>query len=272
MSPSGIVSQAPGRIVEFIGVAGAGKSTLCRFAREELSRAGVRVVDANRAMELHRNDGFMAWLVSRIGRPSRAESRLDRRFRWLRRRALRRFRRRHHRAAALLESRFARMRAESAAEAELVRPWVRSDTALFELLGQSRASWSLCLWEEGIALRLVNLFAVVAETGDQDGLENFVSEWPLPDALAYVHVDLETAFERIEERGRTKRLMNATEEEVRRFLKRSALVIEAILAEARRRDVPIFELDNSEKREQMTSALPGWTACADGLIQLAGKG
>ncbi len=263
-------ASRPGRtIVEFIGVAGVGKSTICRFARDEFLRAGVPAQDSRQVLDHIRNDGLVPWIVTRLGHQSKTEKRLKRRFKRIRGQALQSFYQRYPESEELLEARLTRMHADSPAEAELVRPWVTSQMADFELMSQSRGDSSICLWEEGIAQRCVNLFALVAEAGSPDGIERFVTQWPLPDALVHVRAGLDTAFARMEQRGRTKRLRDASQEEVRRFLDRSERVVNVIAAEARRRGIPVFTLDNDERRDPVTPSLEGWADCATGLTQLA---
>ena len=264
--------RPPGKLVELIGISGAGKSTLCGLLRAELSRAGVLTVDSRQVLDAVRDHGFLARLLSCLGRPSKAEARRRHHFKRQLRRALRDFHRRHPGIEALVDARLARIRAGSREEeAELVAPWVAKHSAYLELLERTRGDWSLCLWEEGIAQRSVNLYALVGDLAEteEDRVEDFLARWPFPDALVHLEVSHETAFARMQERSRPQRLRAALDEIVARFLRRSEAVVQAILVEARRRAIPIFELDN-ERRQELGDLQPsGWEACLAGLARLA---
>ncbi|MFP8870924.1 MAG: hypothetical protein VCB43_05560, partial [Myxococcota bacterium] len=261
-----------GKIVEFIGITGAGKSTLCNFARDEFVRAGVNAVDSQQVLLRIRDAHFAAWLVSRLGKTLKAEKRL---LRHIRARGLKSLYSRYPEYEERFEARLARMGEVSPTEAAMVRTWVETKLADFELIGAKRADWSLCFWEEGIALRSVNLFALVADVGEPEGAEQFVRQWPMPDALVHVRVSVDAAFDRLEQRGHGKRLVLASEQEKRRFLARSERVVDAIITEASRREVPVFTLDNTleieKPRDRASSQLEGWAACAEGLTRLVSE-
>ena len=258
-----------GRIVELVGVAGAGKSTISKFAKGELHRAGIDTLDLKDALVRLCDEGLIQRVAAFIGLPHPVRARLRGRLGRLKRRGLREFCKTNPEAMALIGSRLARIRRTTPHEAERIEEWVHSHAASYELLNKSRSGWALCLCEEGIATRLVNLFASIATPNDLEGFHDCLATWPLPDAVVHVQVDMKTAFSRVEERGRPKRLAGATQQEMLRFLKNSSYVVGAISEEARRRGIPVFEIDNSPTRECVTPDLSRWTACAEGLIHLA---
>lgn len=264
-------NRRSGSIVEFVGVAGAGKSTISKFAKGELHRAGVDTLDLKDALARLCDEGLIQRVAAFIGLPPSVRARLRGRLGRLKRRGLREFCKSNPEAMALIRSRLARIRRTTPHEVERIEKWVHGHAASYELLNMSRSGWALCLCEEGIATRLVNLFASIATPNDLEGFRDCLSTWPLPDAIVHVQIDIETAFSRVEKRGRPKRLVGATQQETRRFLEASLYVVDAISEEASRRGIPVFEIDNSLTRECVTPDLSGWTACAERLIHLAGQ-
>jgi len=232
------------RVVEFLGVPGAGKSTIADALSKTLPGA-VGLDDAVRLSLGRRGDDPITRLAARMTRsPSsrlwsaayaRSTDRLS---------ALIRF------ASAgpnLLESVLVaqRERAERDLRPDLVLGWILNLMARYQLATESgEASWLVV--DEGFAQRAVALLAAGYEQNDEPALQAYLDASPKPDVLVVVESPLEVCRARLDQRGWSERLTGAGEADRQVFLEASARIVSEIGSTSARRNQEIIRVGGED--------------------------
>ncbi len=257
-------------VVEFTGPPGGGKSTLAEHCARELRERGLRIPERDEVRALHLRHGWIGRLAgAQMSERDVAGQRLEYFKEVETPLLLRRFRLFHPRAWRRWREAVADVRERDAASAEMLERWVERSVLTWLLLRAQRRRMDLFLWEEGIAHRAVNLFAHPDAPLDEARLVAFLRAWPFPDALVHVDADVDACVERMARRGLPERLAACGPDQARGFVERGAQVARAIVDEARRRRLPVFELSNRAASSEAflalepCVALPG--ALADAL-------
>lgn len=237
------VSHNP--IIELIGIAGSGKSTLSASILAGLEAAGVQAWTSRELTDEFRRRRGLVRIAARLpfaGPPVREfhERRVEKR----RRRAIQAYREGHATGWAIFEERVARLAETSSEESRIVRSFVERHVFLFVAHRYGAKRGRVLVSDEGIAQRAVNLFATRAAELDTATLARFLRGWALPDVLVHVRADVDRCSARIHARGLPKRLLGRGPDEVAAFLRSSGTVIDQIRAEGERRRAPILTIDN----------------------------
>jgi hypothetical protein len=262
-----------GRIVEFTGPPGGGKSTLVVSCSEILRERGYRVpaLDSVRGLYLRHN-----WIGRLAGRQVRERDIAGQRLEYFKEveapRLLARFRRRHAAGWDCYRRELGVLRERDPAGAEKLERWIDQSALTWMMLRAQARRMDLFLWEEGIAHRAVNLFADPEHPVDADRLGAFLAGWAFPDALVHVQADAPDCVERMATRGLPERLAGYGRDEIRAFVERGAEVSAGIAQEARRRGLPVFDVANRFDSVQSLEGSPVPAALADDLVhQLRAK-
>jgi energy-coupling factor transporter ATP-binding protein EcfA2 len=254
------------RVVEFTGPPGGGKSTLAERCAQVLRERGLRIPERDEIRALHLRHGWIGRLAgSQVHERDVAGQRLEYFKEVETPLLLRRFRLFHPRAWRRWREAVADVRERDTASAEMLERWVERSVLTWLMLHAQRRRMDLFLWEEGIAHRAVNLFAHPDAPLDEARLAAFLRAWPFPNALVHVDADVDACVERLAERGLPERLSDCTPEQVRSFVERGARVARAIAAEARRRRLPVFEIENRADSAQAFLASEACNALPDAL-------
>jgi len=257
-----------GRIVEFTGAPGAGKSTVAAHCALLLEARGLRIPPRQAVRDLYLRHGW----VGRLAGPQVREREVaGQRLEYFKEVEtpflLWRFRARHRRGWRLFRAELEGLRAADAEEAETLERWVEQSILTYMMLRSQARRMDLFLWEEGIAHRSVNLFADPERPLDPGRLDAFLRAWVFPDALVHVQAEPEDCLARVAARGLPARLQDRGPDAVRAFLERGAAVCRAIAAEARRRRIPTFDLENRHGSVEALAASPACRTLADDLVR-----
>lgn len=256
------------RIVEFTGPPGSGKSTLAEHCARVLRERGLRIPERDEVRPLHLRHG---WIGRLAGPQVRERDVAGQRLEYFKEVEtpflLRRFRLFHPRAWRRWREAVAAVRERDAATAEKLERWVERSLITWLLLRAHRRRMDLFLWEEGIAHRALNLFAHPDAPLDEERLASFLRAWPFPDVLVYVDADLDACLERLARRGLPERLAGCGPGEVQSFVERGARVARAIADEARRRRLPVFEIENRADSADAFLASDACTALPGSLAE-----
>ncbi len=253
-------------VVEFTGSPGAGKSTVASRCAELARARGLRVPEREAVRDLYLRHGWLG----RLAGPQLAEREVaGQRLEYFKEvetpRLLRGFRLRHPRGWRGYRAALEEIRADDPDEAEVLERWVDQSILTWRMLRRRASRVDFFAWEEGIAHRALNLFVRPGRPLDEDAVRAFLRRWALPDALVWVQADTDACLSRMAARGLPERLVGHGPEAVRAFVESGARVSAAIAAEARRRGLPVLELEN---RQPDRAALLASGACEELLERL----
>jgi hypothetical protein len=214
------------RVVELLGVPGAGKSTLAVGVSQALPGT-LMLDDAVRRSIGRRGRDPVTRLAARLTRTSSARlwsaayARSSDRFAALIRFASSR--------PGALESVLAaqRARVDRDLRPDMVLGWILNLMARYQLaIEDGAASWLVV--DEGFAQRAVALLTAGYEQGDEPALHAYLEAAPEPEALIIVETPIEVCAARLDQRGWPERLTGAGETQRRSFLEAASEIVSAI--------------------------------------------
>jgi hypothetical protein len=136
------------------------------------------------------------------------------------------------------------------------------------VMARARSSQlDLVLCDEGIAHRSITLFVRARPRLDLERLRDFLRSWALPDRVVHVRASLDRCAERAWSRGVPKRLEGSGDAELREFLGACATVSAEIAREARRRGLPVLEIENEHPSAEELLDSPQCAALLDELLR-----
>ena len=241
------------RVVEFLGVPGAGKSTIAGALSEAVPGA-VAMGDAVRDSIGSRGDDPVTRIAARLTRSpnnrlwsaayARSTDRLS---------ALIRF------ASArpdFLESVLAtqKERAGRDVRPDLVLGWIVNLMARYQLATEyGGASWLVV--DEGFAQRAVALLAAGYEQRDEPALRAYLYASPQPDVLVVVESSLEVCAARLDRRGWSERLIGADKAERQAFLEGCAQIVSLIRTKSADGDLEVISVSGEEPVTNLVSRI-----------------
>lgn len=246
--------------VEFLGIPGAGKSTLCDHLVESLQTDGRDAYDIKEAayLGLARKTGFL-YINQSTGRlPARASKRvltLINKYTSLEQEYLRQFLIKHPDLMALIFSHIS-ANAPTADRKELYTKWFCKTISRYELANQHLTDDELLLFDEGFANRSLTLFYHQAEISESD-VEEYASQIPRPDVLVLPEVEPEIACDRMAQR---KKGFPPAYSEVDRktrleILRQNQGLVDTTAEVLEHRGCEIHRVDNTQELQLVTSTI-----------------
>ena len=257
-----------GVIVEFTGAPGSGKSTLASHALAQATERGLAAVEGRAIRPVYLETGPMAWLVRNLLPFTYFDHRRRRFYDQIEHPLLLpRFAGRHPRGWRLLRAELERIRAETPEDYHRIKRWVERGIRQFVMARARSSRLDLVVCDEGIAHRSITLFVSPRPMLDLARLRSFLGSWALPDLLVHVRAGLEHCAERTRSRGVPKRLEGEGDAALREFLGACATVSDEIAREARRRGLPVLEIDNQHPSAEDLLGSPQCAALLDSLLE-----
>lgn len=99
--------------------------------------------------------------------------------------------------------------------------WFLSLGAIYQLAEEIMPPDTYLLLDEGFCQKVLNLFVSVDKDPNLSKVKKYLGMIPLPDTVLFIQTDEKIAFERMKVRGPIKRLVNATDDELKAFLSRA---------------------------------------------------
>ena len=261
-----------GAIVEFTGVPGSGKSTLASHTLARARELGIDVVEGRAILPVYLKTGPMAWLVRNLlpfaafdHRRMRFHQQIEHPL------LLPRFAGRHPLGWRRFRAELERIRAETPGEHARIERWVERGIRQFVMARARSSQLDLVVCDEGITHRSITLFVSPRPQLDLARLRSFLGSWAFPDVVVLVHASLERCAERAWSRGVPKRLEGEGDAELRGFLEACATVSTEIAQEARRRGLPVLEIDNEHPSAEALLESPQCAALVDTLLPKRGR-
>jgi len=241
-------------VVEFVGVMGAGKTTLHRRAVEKAEALGCPVWTTGAV-------GTLSGLRSRRLRPSPSALVALRRYAF---RIWASWRSRH---LVVLAVRHLGSSGRNLSDRVKGLRWFLTDLGNHWTARLRIPSRHVVLFDEGLAQRAVNLFIHGCGAVDLSGVRRYARTIPLPDVLVHVVVDPETARRRAGARGAnlSSRFNGLSDDELRGVFNDASRALDALVAEVRytkRHAVTVLTIDATE----LNSASQAFDAQFDRLL------
>lgn len=253
-------------IVELVGIAGSGKTTLTNLVAERLESSGTRTWTNRKISDRYLRAKRLFQAAARIpvaGRPigSLNAALISRR----RQRILGSFQSEHPIGWAHAEARLASIDQSSPEEAVTLRRFIERHAFLFGAHHLYAEPDRVLVADEGIAQRAVNLFAVRSgETQAREAAE-FLEHWAMPDIVVFVAASLDLCEARILERGLPTRLRGRPQQDVAAFLRSSEVIVDEIRRAAIRRQVPVIPVTNGATLAELHAVAVG---CSNEVARL----
>jgi len=261
-----------GAIVEFTGAPGSGKTTLARHALARAEERGISVVEGRVILPIYLKTGPMAWFVRNLLPFTSFDHRRLRFYQQIEHPLLLpRFAARHPRGWRIFRAELERIRAEEPEEHVRIERWVERGIHRFVMARARSSQLDLVLCDEGISHRSITLFVSSRPQLDLVRLRSFLGSWALPDMLVHVRASLERCAERAWSRGVPKRLEGEGDDELRKFLGACATVSAEIAREARRRGLPVLEIENEYPSPEDLLESPQCAALLENLLPERGR-
>jgi thymidylate kinase len=249
-------------VVEFLGLPGAGKSTMRREVIASMKEAGQSAVDLPTAMlaaiRLHGADRLTraVAIVTRSGSSPawrRAYARSTDRFT-----ALTRFLAANPEVMEVVLA-TQRQRRGRDLHQERVLSWILSLMANTQLVDKTAGRFDWLFIDEGFCQRAIALFVVGFDDEDELRLRSYVAAIPLPEILVVVEASPSVCEARLDELEWSERVTEMNRAERRDFLNTAARVVELVADEADRLGARVIRIDGTapigESCDALTRAL-----------------
>ncbi|MEZ4825147.1 MAG: hypothetical protein R3C61_02465 [Bacteroidia bacterium] len=210
------------KLIEFLGLPGSGKTTLVPFINSAMAENGQSVFSRQDVRLLHVCGGIKKYRIAKK-LPSLVRRGLVKVF----------FKINHtesYYAEKFIEKypdlvAFVLKNSSRNGITEKVRRrsihWFLSLGAIYQLAEETMPPDSYLLLDEGFCQKVLNLFVSVNDDTRFKKVQKYLHMIPRPDIVLYINTDESTAFERMKSRGPIKRLLNASDEELKLFLSRA---------------------------------------------------
>ena len=249
-------------VVEFLGLPGAGKSTMRREVIASMKEAGQSAVDLPTAMlaaiRLHGADRLTR-AVAIVTRSSsspvwrRAYARSTDRFT-----ALTRFLAANPEVMEVVLA-TQRQRRGRDLHQERVLSWILSLMANTQLVEETAGRFDWLFIDEGFCQRAIALFGIGFDGKDEILLRSYLGAIPLPEILIVVEASPSVCEARLDEGEWSERVTRMNPTQRRAFLSTAAHLVELVANEAERLDARVIRIDGTapigESRDALTRAL-----------------
>lgn len=241
------------RVVELLGVPGAGKSTLAAGLSQALPGA-LTLDEAVRRSIGRRGQDPLTRLAARLTRTSNARlwsaayARSSDRLAALIRFASSR--------PAALEGVLAaqRARADRDLRPDMVLGWILNLMARYQLaIEDGAASWLVV--DEGFAQRAVALLAAGYEQRDEPELHAYLETSPAPETLVIVETPLEACMARLDHKGWSARLTGTGDAQRRSFVEAAAEIVSIVGSVYPRRGVEVVRVAGDDPATDSVSRI-----------------
>jgi thymidylate kinase len=241
-------------IVEFIGVPGAGKTTL------------MPVVSAH-----FKEQHFQAYTVLGAARPFAARSLLGKIVCLMTHGKLERFllwqvfytlsyiyRLSFYRQNPILMQSvqdFQKGRPISKTDQEHVMRWFLHQTGTYQFLKAYGRTGDMLIFDEGFIHRVVQLFASENETPDLDRVAAYLDLIPKPDLIIFPRVSSEVGERRVYERGLWERFKVKSHKETSRYFKNAHSIVSFAVEHVKVKGWTVIEVDNNKENLPTTKSV-----------------
>lgn len=232
--------------VEFLGLPGAGKSTLFEYARQSIDAPPDSVVDLEEAtFRAVRRQGRdkLARVVARLARS--ANGRI---WRWAFVRSTDRFAalpRYLSHNPRLMEVVLAAQQRRRNPRSELVLSWMLNLLAAFQLAREAGDDGTWLIIDEGFCQRALSLFAYGFAGEDEAALEAYIEAIPLPNVVILVEAPIAVCEERLDGRGWSERITDLDAGDRHTYMVAASTCVELIANLVERRGARLVRVDGS---------------------------
>lgn len=245
-------------VVEFLGLPGAGKSTMRRAVIASIEEAGQSAVDLPTAMlAAIRQDGAdrltraVAILTRSGSSPAwrRAYARSTDRFD-----ALTRFLAANPEVMEVVLA-AQRQRRGRDRHQERVLSWILNLMTNAQLVDETTGRFDWLIIDEGFCQRAIALFGIGFEGEDELRLRSYVAAIPLPEILVVVEASLSVCEARLDKLGWSERATEMNRAERRDFLSTAERLVELVAGEAERLGARVIRVDGTAPIGESCDAL-----------------
>lgn len=231
-------------IVEFIGVPGAGKTTLMpivsAYFKEQRYQA-YSVLEAARPFAART-------LPGRIIRRS-VRGKLERLLLWQLFYALSYTHRlsfyRQHQDLMKSVLAYQKERPLSKTDRAHVQHWFLHQTGSYQFLKTYGQAGDVLIFDEGFIHRVVQLFASESERPNLVRVAEYLDKTPKPDLVIYPNVPCEVCEKRVYERGIWDRFMAKTQEEINRYFNNAHTIVTFAVEQIKAKGWNVIEINNN---------------------------
>ena len=229
-------------IVEFIGLPGAGKSTLMQAAKDTWNQLGLKALPASEIGPYYLRRTLLGRIICLIT-PTKRET-------WVLNGIYRRFIHLYRVKFALKNPKLAWQvinfilhRPLPWKDKKVILGWFFRDASYYEFYQERLRPEELLLLEEGIVHRATSLYASPVERLDPNQIRRYISALPRPDLIIWIHTSLDTSVERVISRGEQRRYLG---KDLRPFIASSAEIIELAMQTVKGVGCDIIQINNDE--------------------------
>ncbi|MEZ4776432.1 MAG: hypothetical protein R3D00_24870 [Bacteroidia bacterium] len=247
------------KLIEFLGLPGSGKTTLVPFINTVMAEKGHVIFSRRDVRLLHVCGGYRKFQIAQKF-PSivkRALVKVFFQFNHTESFYTEKFIQKYPDLVAYVLKTSAKNGVNEKIRRNSIR-WFLSLGAIYQLAEEIMPPDAYLLLDEGFCQKVLNLFVSVDKDPNLSKVKKYLEMIPLPDTVLFIQTDETIAFDRMKHRGPIKRLLDATDDELKSFLSRakgSTDFVKIFLSDSTR----LVILDNSEElfkgKEMISSKL-----------------
>jgi thymidylate kinase len=240
-------------IIEFIGIPGAGKTTLQTTVVDYLNAQGYcaySVVEAARPLT---GRTMVGRAINRLAPPTWRRPLLWQAFYHFSRANRIRFYAQHAELMRLVW-RFQRQRPLSSQDRLHVLHWFYHQTGVYEFLRHRVGPKDVVIFDEGFIHRVVQLFASENEWPDPAAVTAYIDLIPRPDLVIHPTAPSEVCERRVYARGLWERFQVKSADDTARFFISAERAVNLAVNVIKQRRWPVIDVDNSSENPNVAQA------------------